>query len=98
MAATMLGDFGADVLKVEHPKCDPARFHGHAKNGVGLWWKMLSRNKKAITLYLGSSRGQDIFRRLVKDADVVIENFRPGTLERWGLAYEQLAEINPRLI
>ncbi|HEU5227409.1 MAG TPA: CoA transferase [Ktedonobacteraceae bacterium] len=98
MAATMLGDFGADVLKVEHPKGDPARFHGHAKNGVGLWWKMLSRNKKAITLYLGSSRGQDIFRRLVKDADVVIENFRPGTLERWGLAYEQLAEINPRLI
>ena len=98
MAATILGDFGADVLKIEHPKGDPSRSHGAAKNGVGLWWKMLSRNKKAITLYLGAPEGQEIFRQLVKDADVVIENFRPGTLERWGLGYEQLAEINERLI
>jgi crotonobetainyl-CoA:carnitine CoA-transferase CaiB-like acyl-CoA transferase len=98
LAATILGDFGAEVLKIEHPRGDPARSHGHAKNGVGLWWKMLARNKKAITLYLGAPTGQDLFRRLVCDADVVVENFRPGTLERWGLGYETLAAINPRLI
>jgi crotonobetainyl-CoA:carnitine CoA-transferase CaiB-like acyl-CoA transferase len=98
LAATFLADFGADVLKIEHPRGDPARSHGHAKDGIGLWWKMLARNKKAITLYLGSPAGQEIFRELVKDADVVIENFRPGTLERWGLGYEQLSAINPRLI
>ena len=98
LAATILGDFGADVLKIEHPRGDPARSHGHTKKGVGLWWKMLARNKKAITLYLGAPAGQDLFRRLVRDADVVVENFRPGTLERWGLGYETLAAINPRLI
>jgi crotonobetainyl-CoA:carnitine CoA-transferase CaiB-like acyl-CoA transferase len=98
LAATILGDFGADVLKIEHPRGDPARSHGHAKNGVGLWWKMLARNKKAITLYLGAPAGLDLFRRLVRDADVVVENFRPGTLERWGLGYDALAAINPRLI
>ena len=98
LAATILGDFGAEVLKIEHPRGDPARSHGHAKNGVGLWWKMLARNKKAVTLYLGAPAGQDLFRRLVCDADVVVENFRPGTLERWGLGYETLATINPRLI
>jgi crotonobetainyl-CoA:carnitine CoA-transferase CaiB-like acyl-CoA transferase len=98
LAATILGDFGAEVLKIEHPRGDPARSHGHAKNGVGLWWKMLARNKKAVTLYLGAPAGQDLFRRLVRDADVVVENFRPGTLERWGLGYETLAAINPRLI
>lgn len=98
LAATFLADFGADVLKIEHPRGDPARSHGHSKDGIGLWWKMLARNKKAITLYLGSSAGQEIFRELVKDADVVIENFRPGTLERWGLGYEQLSAINPRLV
>lgn len=98
LAATILGDFGAEVLKIEHPRGDPARSHGHAKNGVGLWWTMLARNKKAITLYLGAPAGQDLFRRLVRDADVVVENFRPGTLERWGLGYETLAAINPRLI
>ena len=98
LAATILGDFGAEVLKIEHPRGDPARSHGHAKNGVGLWWKMLARNKKAVTLYLGAPAGQDLFRRLVCDADVVVENFRPGTLERWELGYETLAAINPRLI
>jgi len=98
LAATFLADFGADVLKVEHPRGDPARLHGHSKDGIGLWWKMLARNKKAITLYLGSPAGQDIFRQLVRDADVVVENFRPGTLERWGLGYDQLAEMNPGLV
>jgi len=99
MAATMLGDFGAEVIKVEHPKNgDPVRSHGSSKNGVGLWWKMLARNKKSLTLYLGSPEGQEIFKKLIKDADVVIENFRPGTLEKWGLGYEELSKINPRLV
>ncbi len=98
LAATLLGDFGAEVVKVEHPKGDPVRNHGAQRDGVGLWWKMIGRNKKAMTLYLGSPEGQEIFRKMVADADVVIENFRPGTLERWGLGYEQLSEINPRLV
>lgn len=98
MAATLLGDFGAEVVKIEHPKGDPVRGHGASKDGVGLWWKMLSRNKKACTLYLGSPEGQQVFRRLVADADVVIENFRPGTLERWGLGPDELHEINPKLV
>ncbi|MCX4093852.1 CaiB/BaiF CoA transferase family protein [Nocardia sp. alder85J] len=98
LAATMLGDYGAEVIKIEHPDGDPVRSHGAQRDGVGLWWKMLGRNKKAITLYLGSPEGQEIFRKLVADADVVIENFRPGTLERWGLGYERLREINPGLV
>jgi crotonobetainyl-CoA:carnitine CoA-transferase CaiB-like acyl-CoA transferase len=99
MAATMLGDFGADVIKIEHPKNgDPVRTHGSSKNGVGLWWKMLARNKKSVTLYLGSPEGQEIFKKLVIDADVVIENFRPGTLEKWGLGYDELVKINPKLV
>ncbi|GAA0936562.1 CoA transferase [Actinocorallia libanotica] len=98
LAATLLGDFGAEVVKVEHPKGDPVRSHGAQRDGVGLWWKMIGRNKKAMTLYLGSPEGQEIFRRMVADADVVIENFRPGTLERWGLGYDELSRINPRLV
>ncbi|MCM6771943.1 CoA transferase [Nocardia sp. CDC159] len=98
LAATLLGDFGAEVIKIEHPRGDPARGHGPQREGAGLWWKMLGRNKKSVTLYLGSADGQRIFRRLVADADVVIENFRPGTLERWGLGYPALREINPRLV
>lgn len=98
LAATLLGDFGAEVVKIEHPRGDPARTHGASKNGVGLWWKMLARNKKAVTLYLGAPEGQELFRRMVAEADVVIENFRPGTLERWGLGYDELAAVNPRLV
>jgi crotonobetainyl-CoA:carnitine CoA-transferase CaiB-like acyl-CoA transferase len=99
LAATLLGDFGAEVIKVEHPKRgDPARSHGASKNGVGLWWKTLARNKKCVTLYLGDRRGAELFERLVADADVVVENFRPGTLEKWGLGPERLHEINPRLV
>ncbi len=99
LAATFLADFGAEVIKIEHPKGgDPSRHHGHAKDGVGLWWKLLGRNKRAITLYLGSPEGQELFLRLVADADVVIENFRPGTLERWNLDYDRLSQINPRLV
>src|SRR5665213_1249683 len=98
LAATMLGDFGADVIKVEHPRGDPARTHGPSKAGVPLWWKMLSRNKRAVTLNLSTIEGQDIFRQLAKTADVVIENFRPGTLERWNLGYDVLKGDNPRLV
>ncbi len=96
--ATILGDFGADVIKLEHPRGDPARGHGLQKNGVPLWWKMLNRNKRTVTLYLGDPRGQRIFRRLAEQADVVIENFRPGTLEKWGLGWDDLHELNPKLI
>ena len=98
LAGMLLGDFGCDVLKVEHPQGDPARTHGPSKNDVPLWWKMIGRNKRAITLYLGSPEGQEIFRRLVRNADIVIENFRPGTLERWGLGYDRLAADNPGLV
>ncbi|WP_194824435.1 CaiB/BaiF CoA-transferase family protein [Nocardia sp. XZ_19_231] len=98
LAATLLADFGADVVKIEHPNGDPVRSHGAQRDGVGLWWKMLGRGKKSVTLYLGSPQGQEIFRRMVADADVVIENFRPGTLERWGLGYPELRAINPRLV
>ncbi|WP_245681771.1 CaiB/BaiF CoA transferase family protein [Actinomadura kijaniata] len=99
LAATVLGDYGAEVVKVEHPvKGDPARTHGPAKDGHGLWWKMLGRNKKAITCDLGTAEGAGLMRRLAGRADVLIENFRPGTLERWGLAPEALWAGNPGLV
>lgn len=98
-AAMMLGDFGADVIKIEHPRRgDPSRGHGAAVDGVGLWWKTLSRNKRAVALDLSREQGQDILRRLAGRSDVLIENFRPGTLERWGLDPRDLLELNPRLI
>jgi formyl-CoA transferase len=98
LAATMLGDQGAEVIKVEHPHGDPARTHGASRDGVGLWWKMLGRNKKSLTLHLGTPEGQDIFRQMAAEADVIIENFRPGTLERWNLGYDNLASKNPGLV
>ncbi|MET7513351.1 CoA transferase [Streptomyces sp. NPDC005480] len=99
LAATMLGDFGADVIKVEHPrKPDPSRGHGLSKDGVGLWWKLLGRNKRNITLDLSTRGGREILLKLVADADVLIENFRPGTLEKWNLGWEELSAANPRLV
>lgn len=98
LAATLLGDFGAEVIKLEHPKGDPVRHHGHTKNGLNLWWKMISRNKRAVTLNLSHATGQAMMRDLVRQADVLIENFRPGTLERWNLSPATLHEINPRLV
>jgi crotonobetainyl-CoA:carnitine CoA-transferase CaiB-like acyl-CoA transferase len=98
LAATVLGDFGADVIKVEHPKGDPSRSHGYAKDGVGLWWKMLGRNKRCVTLSMSTPEGAELFKKLAREADVVIENFRPGTFERWGLSYEELSEENPGLV
>lgn len=99
LAATMLGDFGAEVIKVEHPqKPDPSRGHGPSKDGVGLWWKVLGRNKRTITLNLSRPGGRATLLRLAATADVVIENFRPGTLERWDLGWPELSAANPRLI
>ena len=99
LAAQILGDFGAEVIKIEHPaKPDGMRGHGLDKNGVPLWWKMVSRNKQTVTLNLSTPEGQEIFRDLAAEADVVVENFRPGTFERWGLSYTELAERNPALI
>jgi formyl-CoA transferase len=96
LVASLLGDFGADVVKIEHPSGDSLRKTGAQKNGVPLWWKVVSRNKRCITLDL--KRGQDVFKKLVAGADVLVENFRPGTLERWGLGWDTLSEINPRLV
>jgi len=99
LAAAFLGDYGADVIKVEHPgRPDPSRGHGPSKDGIGLWWKVLGRNKRAMTLDLSVPAGADVLRRLLADADVLVENFRPGTLERWGLDPERLLEANPRLV
>ncbi|MGW1723769.1 CaiB/BaiF CoA transferase family protein [Streptomyces sp. NPDC002306] len=99
IAATMLGDFGAEVVKVEHPaKPDPSRGHGPSKDGVGLWWKLLARNKRTITLDLSKPGGRETLLRLAATTDVIIENFRPGTLEKWDLGWEELSAVNPRLI
>lgn len=95
----LLGDFGAEVIKIEHPvNGDPYRFYGPRKDGVPLGWKVLARNKQSVTLDLSKPKGQDIFRRLVARADVVIQSFRPPTLERYGFTYERLAEVNPRAV
>jgi len=96
----LLADFGAEVIKVEPPgKGDPMRAWGrHRKEGRTLWWPIIARNKKSVTLNLREEEGQDLARRLISGADVVVENFRPGTLERWGLGYEDLREINPGLV
>ncbi|MFC7893963.1 CaiB/BaiF CoA transferase family protein [Streptomyces sp. NPDC057381] len=99
LAATMLGDFGAEVIKVEHPsRPDPSRGHGPSKDGVGLWWKVLGRNKRTITLDLSKPAGRTTLLRLAATADVVVENFRPGTLEKWDLGWDELSAVNPRLI
>jgi len=97
--ATRLADFGADVVKVEHPAAgDPMRLLGWFDGDVPLWWKIDSRNKRCITADLKQPEGQEIVKRLVRDADVLVENFRPGTLERWNLGYEDLKRENPGLV
>ncbi|MFJ2391244.1 CaiB/BaiF CoA transferase family protein [Streptomyces sp. NPDC087843] len=99
LAATLLGDFGAEVVKVEHPaKPDPSRGHGPSKDGIGLWWKLLGRNKRTITLDLSRPGGRATLLRLAAQADVIVENFRPGTLEKWDLGWEELSIANPRLV
>lgn len=98
MAAMWLADFGADVIKIEHPRGDGFRHWGLTKNGAPLFWKMLSRNKRCATLNLGSPKGQSLLRELVKKSDVLIENFTPGTMKKWGVDYDNLSSVNPRLI
>lgn len=94
----LLADFGADVIKVEHPADDPARAVGNEKNGSALDWKRLARNKRLVALDLHDPEAQTTVRRLAATADVVIENFRPGTLERWGLGWDRLSADNPGLV
>ncbi|KIP91136.1 MULTISPECIES: CaiB/BaiF CoA-transferase family protein [Pseudomonas] len=98
-ASKMLGEFGAEVIKIEPPGIgDPLRKWRKIKDGTSLWWHVQSRNKQSLTLNLKEAEGQDIVRRLVAEADILVENFRPGTLEEWGLGWDELSRINPRLI
>ncbi|MEM8499441.1 MAG: CoA transferase [Pseudomonadota bacterium] len=97
-AATMLSYFGAEVIKVEPPGGDPIRNWREVENGTSFWWRSLARNKKCISLDLKTEQARDVVRQLVQGADVLIENFRPGVLEEWGLSPEQLKKDNPNLI
>ena len=97
--AALLAQFGAEVIKIESPRDgDPLRKWRKLYRGTSVWWHAQSRNKKSVTLNLKSARGQDIVRELVRDADIVIENFRPGQLEEWGLGWPSLSALNPRLV
>ncbi|HUP09732.1 MAG TPA: CaiB/BaiF CoA-transferase family protein, partial [Caldimonas sp.] len=98
-AGKTLGDFGADVIKIEPPEGgDPLRGWRLLKDGTSVWWQVSSRNKRSVALDLRQPEGQELARRLVSEADVLIENFRPGTLEGWGLGWEVLHALNPRLV
>jgi formyl-CoA transferase len=98
-AAKMLAEFGAEVIKIEPPiKGDPLRQWRLIHDGTSVWWQVQSRNKKSVTLDLRKPEAQEVVRQLVKDADVVIENFKPGTMEGWGLGWEDLKAINPKLV
>jgi formyl-CoA transferase len=96
----LLADFGAEVIKIEPPGVgDPMREWGREKShGKSLWWPVVARNKKSVTVNLREAEGQEIARRLIAQSDVLIENFRPGTMERWGLGYDRLSSLNPKLI
>ena len=98
-AARLMAEFGADVIKVEPPGTgDSLRQWRMVDNGTSLWWYVQSRNKRCATLNLKDPRGQEIARRLAEQVDIVVENFRPGTLEKWGLGPDELLARNPRLI
>ena len=97
-AGKFFADFGAEVIKVEPPGGDPLRKWRNLHRGTSLWWYVQNRNKKSVTADLRLPEGQEVVRRIAKHADVVIENFRPGTLEKWGLGYERLAADNPGLV
>jgi crotonobetainyl-CoA:carnitine CoA-transferase CaiB-like acyl-CoA transferase len=98
ITAMLLADFGADVLKIELPSGDPARTHGWSVSGHGLWWKVIARNKEAMTLDVRTPEGREILLRLVAEADVLTENFRPGVLEGWNLGPDVLHAVNPGLV
>jgi formyl-CoA transferase len=98
-AGKTLGDFGADVIKIEPPGSgDPLRSWRLMKEGTSVWWQVQSRNKRSVALDLRSAEGQEIARRLIAEADVLVENFRPGTLEGWGMGWDVLSGLNPGLI
>ncbi|WP_431799883.1 CaiB/BaiF CoA transferase family protein [Halobacillus andaensis] len=98
-AGRLMAEFGADVVKVEPPeKGDPLRDWRHVYEGTSLWWRLQARNKKSITVNLKSEEGQKLVKSLVEQCDIVIENFRPGTLEKWNLGYEDLKEVNPGIV
>jgi crotonobetainyl-CoA:carnitine CoA-transferase CaiB-like acyl-CoA transferase len=97
-AAMYLGDFGAEVIKIEHPRGDGFRHWGRTRDGDPLFWKILSRNKRCITLNLGKPEGQEMLRKLVQGADILVENFTPGVMAKWGLGYDALSKINPGLV
>jgi len=97
-AGKFFAELGAEVIKVEPPEGDPLRKWRKLHEGTSLWWYVQNRGKKSVTINLRLPQGQEIVRRLARDADVLIENFRPGTMEKWGLGYERLAEVNPRLV
>lgn len=98
-AAKMLGEFGAEVIKIEPPgKGDPLRNWRLIHDGTSVWWQVQSRNKKSVSLDLRQPEAQELIRALVKDIDVVVENFKPGTMEGWGLGWDELRAINPRLV
>ena len=99
VAATLLGDFGADVIKIEQPQGgDPIRHNGPSIEGEGLWWNVEGRNKKSVSLDLRVPEGQELLKKLVAHTDVLVENFRPGTMARWGIDYASLRKVNPRLV
>ncbi|HYQ95048.1 MAG TPA: CoA transferase, partial [Burkholderiales bacterium] len=97
-AGKFFSEFGAEVIKIEPPEGDPLRKWRKLHRGTSLWWYVQNRNKKSVTVDLRTPEGQEVVRRIARDADVVIENFRPGTLEKWGLGYERLAAENPGLV
>ncbi|MFS2019146.1 CaiB/BaiF CoA transferase family protein [Massilia sp. CT11-108] len=98
-AGKTLGDFGADVIKIEAPGTgDPLRNWRMMKDGTSIWWQVQSRNKRSLALDLRSEEGQDVARKLIAEADVLVENFRPGTLESWGMGWDVLSELNPGLV
>jgi len=99
VCATMLGDFGAEVIKVEQPgRGDPLRGFGPSVRDVPLWWMIEGRNKKSVTIKLSTDQGREVVRKLIAISDVLVENFRPGTMDRWGLGYEDARKVNPRLV
>lgn len=98
-AAKMLAEFGAEVIKIEPPgKGDPLRNWRLLHDGTSVWWQVQSRNKKSVSLDLRQPEAQDLIRAMIKDVDVVVENFKPGAMEKWGLGWEDLRAINPRLV
>ena len=98
-ATVLLADFGADVIKIEHPKYgDGQRKLEPIMNGIPLWWKSVSRNKRCVTLDLGKPEGAELFRKLIKGKDVIVENYRPGTFEKWGIGPDAIRAIDPRII